>query len=671
MVNKQPIIVKAPFETRYLENSTKEKVEFLNLDNDADYSIDEDIKGGATQFVDLKKLMEKPKVSRVVAVSADNKESGLIAVSYLAMAENKRINLADNKSSEFTDEPVICTLVSDGKEYKCYSSDLDGVLDDYSPFPFNSDNMAFSCWDGIPIISVNSQWVETSFLLPVVSIEDLIEYYYMYNIPDEAGGLLFEQKSKKTQNTPYWLSCQREPVCIVVEREMATDNCLDLLSVFSKNRHVYVLFIDDKVSISMKESFIPFAMDANHFNALKNNFILSNAADAVSVFFDKMARRTYYKNIFKQNLKQRGIRTKSGFSYEKALKLAESVDKIKLCEMIDKIINYALKDETDTESLVFDNNTFNFMVEFGGSGITSKERASGRELLEKNLVGMEEVKKQVLDVVNVMKYNRIRSEMDISRSDYHNVHLMLGAPGTAKTTVAKYMGQIMVEEKLLPDNRVICINGAQLKGMYVGHSAPKTRELFDKYDVIIIDEAYSLVSEGGKTDSFGNEAIAQMIIEIENHSTDKLVVFAGYGGRDVNDRDNRMKDFLDANPGIKSRITSTFYFKSYTAEDMGVIFQRLAKLGEFKLQKGACELVVEYFRDRITADDFGNGREARSLLENVSLFAARRLMESGRTEFSRREMCLLTLDDVKNAIDKAKDDNKVSEFRAAKIGFAV
>ena len=96
------------------------------------------------------------------------------------------------------------------------------------------------------------------------------------------------------------------------------------------------------------------------------------------------------------------------------------------------------------------------------------------------------------------------------------------------------MGQMMFNEKLLPDNRYICINGAELKGKYVGHSAPNTKKLFENYDVIIIDEAYSIVEENGTMDSFGNEAIAQLIIELENHSTDKLIIFAGYGG-DVDD----------------------------------------------------------------------------------------------------------------------------------------
>lgn len=98
-----------------------------------------------------------------------------------------------------------------------------------------------------------------------------------------------------------------------------------------------------------------------------------------------------------------------------------------------------------------------------------------------------------------MKFNKMRQKMGMKGSAYHNVHVMLGAPGTAKTTVATIMGQMMFEENLLSDNRMICINGAELKGKYVGHSAPKTKSLFEDYDVIVIDEALLQPSSSSRT----------------------------------------------------------------------------------------------------------------------------------------------------------------------------
>ena len=92
------------------------------------------------------------------------------------------------------------------------------------------------------------------------------------------------------------------------------------------------------------------------------------------------------------------------------------------------------------------------------------------------------------------------------------------------------MGKIMEEEKLLPGSHFTCVNGAELKGMYVGHSAPKTKALFEENDIIVIDEAYSLTGDRSEPDSFSREAIAQLVIELEEHAEDKLVIFAGYGG---------------------------------------------------------------------------------------------------------------------------------------------
>ena len=258
--------------------------------------------------------------------------------------------------------------------------------------------------------------------------------------------------------------------------------------------------------------------------------------------------------------------------------------------------------------------------------------------------------------------------MNIPGSSFHNVHVMLGAPGTAKTTVARYMGQMMFDEKLLPDNRYICINGAELKGMYVGHSAPKTKKLFEDYDVIIIDEAYSIVEENGTTDSFGNEAIAQLIIELENHSTDKLVVFAGYGG-DVDEKDNRMQTFIDSNPGIKSRITSTFYFKSYTSKDMVEIFKRIGKNSGYCISNDLDKVVEDFFKKRVSARDFGNGREARVLLETAEVFAAKRVMSLDKEQYSKVDMQTLTLEDIENAIRRMEKSYGKDEKTIRKIGF--
>ena len=200
-------------------------------------------------------------------------------------------------------------------------------------------------------------------------------------------------------------------------------------------------------------------------------------------------------------------------------------------------------------------------------------------------------------------------------------------------------------------NRFISVNGAQLKGMYVGHSAPKVEALFNQYDIIFIDEAYAMAAgDNGQIDSFSQEAIAQLIIELEKHGMDRLVLFAGYGGTKVTEKDNKMKKFLESNPGIRSRINSTIYFDSYTADEMVDIFRCHAKQGKFIVNKKADVLIRDYFAKRVDERDFGNGREARSLLENSMLEAAKRLAKVPEAEITEKMLKEIKVEDIQNAI---------------------
>lgn len=628
MAKKKKILVKAPIQTVYLRNAVNEKVTYLELPQDyALYSLEEDMKKGGVQFGEVVELIHKKRLSRVISLSADSMEMGLMAITYLAMY------LLKKRESTF-----------------------------YEEFPFD-DDMVFDD---------EQKWHETEKKIPVISISEIMNSFRNNELPFEEDGFLVAQAKSRNKHQPYWRSCCRESVCIVINRDNAEYGCLDTINLFAKNRNVFVLFLDnDESGYDMMLDELPFGtMDLQHFNALRNNFILSFASDAANISFGKNDSLFYYKNVLKQNIGQRGIKVKRGFSYERVINLAGSINKKSICEMLDKIINYALKDLDESEKIVFQNSTFDFVDHFMRESSGKDTQENGRTLMETNLVGIEEIKQQVYDVINVMKYNQMRSRMNINGSHYHNVHVMLGAPGTAKTTVAKYMGMMMFDEKLLPDNRFICINGAELKGMYVGHSAPKTKAIFENYDVIIIDEAYSIVETDGKTDSFSNEAIAQLIIELERHSTDKLVIFAGYGGKKLDQKDNRMQTFLDANPGIKSRITSTFYFDSYSAEEMADIFVRIAENSNYKLQPGTKEAVKEFFEERVHDKDFGNGREARAFLENTVLFAARRIMKKNKESYTDDELMTLTLEDIKAAAEKMGRGFGMQQKKVTRIGFA-
>lgn len=618
------VLVKPPVEEMYLNNKYNEKAVYIKLpEKYEEYSLEADIKNGGIQYSRLTKVLQKRNISRVITLSSDTVEMGIIAVSYLAMKLAKR-------QGGYEENP----------EWEAVSGCL---------------------------------WTESDRKIPIITISELSANMRRSEYPFEENGFLVAQAQPYERRKPYWFECKSKAVCVIVERNFVDSTNLKYINLFAANKNVYVIFVDRKSYEEEFEVDMPFGcMDSEHFLALRNNFILVNASDAVDISFGSNDDSLYYKNIFKQNMKQRNIKLKKGFLYERVINLAKSVNEASVCDMLDRIINYAVKDMDGYGMDSIGNREFDFVDHFMRNKGALDGKENGRALMEKELVGMEEIKQQVYDVVNVMKYNKIRTQMNIKGSSFHNVHVMLGAPGTAKTTVARYMGQMMFDEKLLSDNRYICINGAELKGKYVGHSAPNTKKLFESYDVIIIDEAYSIVEESGTTDSFGNEAIAQLIIELENHSTDKLVIFAGYGG-EVDEKDNRMKTFLDSNPGIKSRITSTFYFKAYSAKEMVQIFRRIAQNSSYVIpadeEEQVDELIEHFFEARLSMRNFGNGREARVLLETAVIYAARRNMELNKEKYTRKDMQTLTISDIKSAIEKLEKDYGKNKGINKSIGF--
>jgi len=630
-------ILKPEIKVVYLNNQSSERVEYLEVDPEINKkSLMEDIKKGAVHLQEALNFVEKKKKSRFVVVSAENKENGLMAIAYMASC--------------------LWAMPGDTAPWDCdeYMEKEKNPFEEEAPFGFFEE--------------YSNTFRESRNKIPLIDAGEIKRYLYRNQESFDMGVYRVQQRNAMNCDKPYWSDCKQESVCIICDKFQADELNAAALELFRNNRMVFLLYLD-RYGDGFAPHDLPFEMDALMFDRIKNNIVLMYAADEVGVHLADVDRKKYYTHILKQNMKSRAVKVAREFSYVRIINLAVSLRKDAVCTTLDLIVNYALKDMDDTAGIMLKNKDFDFADRFlRVNRQAESEKASQR--LETELVGMYQVKEQVRDTINVLKYNRLRENLNISGSKYHNVHVMLGAPGTAKTTVAKLMGQMMVEEKLLPDDRFICVNGAELKGQYVGQSAPKTKALFDNYDVIIIDEAYSLAEGNGFLDSFSNEAIAQLIIELEKHSTDKLIIFAGYGGKDIAKKDSRMQAFLEANPGIKSRITSTFYFESYKPEEMVEILKRIAGLANYRMEASAEELVRKYFADRVHDEDFGNGREARNLLETSVVFAAKRVMADKKERYSAEELKFLKQEDIRQAIAKLSESfgiRKAGETK--KIGF--
>ena len=616
-----------------------ERIKYLKIPTLVDAeSLKEDVKLGAKQFQELDKLLNKENEPQYILITTKNVEQAYMAVTYWAAGFNRKNGI--EKDVDWDEE-------LDGAEIEI------------------------------------EEWEESSLKIPVIPEYLLNSINGGEDSPFSSfsiGNLSMQGQQNTINEKPYWMDCITESICILANRFNTFDysgtGLVEALKYFQTNDKVYIIVEDYTNQHNTMDDEEDDECDCFVEGRGKwNNLVLSFAMDECFVKLEKEDASAYFKALFQSFFKEKKIEVKKRFSYQRLVNMVFSMNELNKCQLVEKIITYAVKDWNKTKECVITEKDFDFMNRFCRTEQCLDEKEGHKSTTERmmqELIGMQKVKEQVLNTVKVMKFNKMRKEMGLKDGSYHNTHVMLGAPGTAKTTIAQMMGQIMVEEHLIPDNRFICINGAELKGQYVGHSAPKTKDIFEKHDVIVIDEAYSLVTEG-EEDSFSKEAIAQLIIELEKHSMNKLVIFAGYGGANVTEKNNKMKAFLDANPGIKSRITSTIYFDSYSPEEMGEIFFRIAENQKYYIEKPELtkKLLVSHFQQRVNDDNFGNGREARSLLESAVVFAAVRVFEKQKSKYLKEELQQITYEDVEKAIWQAQEAERIRNPHRinSRIGF--
>ena len=235
---------------------------------------------------------------------------------------------------------------------------------------------------------------------------------------------------------------------------------------------------------------------------------------------------------------------------------------------------------------------------------------TGMEMLDA-LVGMEEVKKQLLAIIA-----QIEAALEDKELETPCIHMrFVGNPGTGKTTVARILGKVLKERGVLRNGSFFEFGGRDFCGRYVGETAPKTAAMCrDAYgSVLFIDEAYSLYrDENASTNDFGREAIDTLIAEMENHRSDLLVIMAGY----TDDMDRLMK----GNAGLKSRMPYQIEFPNYTRDELCQIF--MSMIGTtFSYDQSFTDAVKAYF-DKLPASviekkEFSNGRYVRNLFERT------------------------------------------------------
>ncbi|MDR1016705.1 MAG: AAA family ATPase [Coriobacteriales bacterium] len=251
--------------------------------------------------------------------------------------------------------------------------------------------------------------------------------------------------------------------------------------------------------------------------------------------------------------------------------------------------------------------------------VTLRERAVGSAYAElQGLIGLADAKAVVDQALAYAKAEKTFRHQGFPGGTISRHMVFYGNPGTAKTTVARLYAQIMKDNGCMPVGDLIECGRADLVGKYVGWTAPTVREKFReaKGSVLFIDEAYSLLDE--RAGSFGGEAINTIVQEMENHRDDVTVIFAGYT--------EPMEDFLEQNPGLRSRIGFHVHFADYDIAELCQITRHMAEERGFTLAAGADEQISAIMSKAILTRDFGNGRFARNLLDQAALSAAARLV---------------------------------------------
>ncbi|MDO4800281.1 MAG: AAA family ATPase, partial [Bacillota bacterium] len=253
------------------------------------------------------------------------------------------------------------------------------------------------------------------------------------------------------------------------------------------------------------------------------------------------------------------------------------------------------------------------------------------------IVGLEEVKRYMLSLEDVVRMQRIRKQTGMRVDEISKHMIFTGNPGTGKTTIARLVSRLMKAIGVLEQGQLVEVTRADLVGRYVGHTAPLTMSVIRSAlgGVLFIDEAYSLYR--GKDDSFGLEAIDTLVKAMEDHRDDLIVILAGYS--------KEMAEFLESNSGLRSRFPNRIFFRDYTADELVRIAQSVAKRKEYRIEETALEPLRVYFEKKQEHPaENGNGRLARNVVEAAIIKQSNRLVAAGN-EFRRDELDQLIPED--------------------------
>ena len=259
--------------------------------------------------------------------------------------------------------------------------------------------------------------------------------------------------------------------------------------------------------------------------------------------------------------------------------------------------------------------------------------------LDRELVGLKPVKTRIKEVAALLLVERARKEMALG-TEAPSLHMCFtGNPGTGKTTVAMRMAEILHRLGYVRQGHLIAVTRDDLVGQYIGHTAPKTKEVIKRAmgGVLFIDEAYYLYRPENERD-YGQEAIEILLQVMENQRDDLVVILAGYK--------NRMDTFFKSNPGMSSRIAHHIDFPDYTPDELMAIAKLMLGQTHYEFSKKAEPVFIDYIKHRITQPNFANARSVRNALDRARLRQANRLMAKSKGVLTKQDLMTIEAEDI-------------------------
>ena len=259
--------------------------------------------------------------------------------------------------------------------------------------------------------------------------------------------------------------------------------------------------------------------------------------------------------------------------------------------------------------------------------------------LDRELIGLKPVKTRIREIAALLLVDRLRKKFALS-SETPTLHMnFTGNPGTGKTTVALRMAEILHRLGYVREGHLVSVTRDDLVGQYIGHTAPKTKEVIKKAmgGVLFIDEAYYLYKPENERD-YGAESIEILLQVMENNRDDLVVILAGYK--------DRMDKFFNSNPGMRSRIAHHVDFPDYTPDELLAIARLMLAQQNYRFSAEGEKAFAEYIPLRMKMDHFANARSIRNALDRSRLRQANRLFATKGRKLTRNDLITIEAEDI-------------------------